>query len=166
MDPITLLILGVVGVAGLVYGGDVAWNSKKVKEFRYKRNQQKELEETDKQHTEDLEKALRLLVAHDIEGRENVSIDAVYRRASNSYRQLSDADYRYARDNYTRVMQEVRREHETSAKESENIHRQKQERLLRANREKEMFNAVRKATADAIRQMEEKPLDAFQRNIE
>lgn len=167
MDPISLLVAGIVGVIGVVYGGDRVLNSKKVQSAIKKRKEKKEREEIDKQHFEDLDKALEHVARVDIqESIPKVSIDEAYFRvAEDRYRKLESSDYRYARDNYPSAMQRVRNQIKEQEEATQNRELQAKERRLQEEREIEMFNAVRKATAKAIKEIEEKPLDDFHREM-
>lgn len=167
MDPITLLIVGILGVIGVVYGGDRALNSNKVQKAIQKRKKEKEREEIDKQHFEDLNKALEHMAALDIQdGFSNVSIDdSYYRVADDRYRKLESSDYRYARENYPQAAQRVRNQMREQEVAQTNRELEAKERKMLEEREIEMFNAVRKATAKAIQEIEEKPLDDFRREM-
>lgn len=167
MDPITLLIMGILGVIGVVYGGDRALNSNKVQKAIQKRKKEKEREEIDKQHFEDLDKALEHMAALDIQdGFSNVSIDdSYYRVAEDRYRRLESSDYRYARDNYPQAVQRVRNHMREQEVARTNRELEAKERRMMEEREKELFNAVRRATARAIEEIESKPLDDFHREM-
>lgn len=167
MEPISLLVMGILGVIGVVYGGDRVLNSKKVQATIEKRKEEKERQESDKQHLEDLDTALEHVARMDIkEGLTNVSIDEAYFKvAEDRYRKLESSDYRYARDNYPSAMQRVRNQIKEQEEATQNRELEARERKLQEEREIEMFNAVRKATAKAIKEIEEKPLDDFRREM-